>query len=492
MSTSGQTCEASGTRRGFLESTTVAKGFNVIMSATSTSARTERALVAGVGRWALGFISGLARGGPVRETADQGAPEAMRIAAVVHLGVALVVGGAATAVALLFFVLPPAVYVALFAVITAVLVTFGIRALRRLRVVTGRGYLFWAGIAWGLLVASGAYLTQLTGFVPHLWLGWTLGVLVLGVLGAGAVQTAFSGVLAALWVGAAALIGESFLPGFAILVVLLVFPMLARPSRLVGAAAAILALALAVAYALRLLPQTPAGPLAIVTVVVTCGLLRIYAARLPLDALTSAPPRGCPSYGIRAVVNTLGLVALVVLPLPPVLQALRTQLADVGSGARAGMLLPLGVLVVAVALPGKLRRGSWPAIVVWVTGSVLLTAALILPAPTPTVARAALAVLLAGFGLWWSWRGRASAERPDRTWVALGWLGLAVLLVAVGLPWFVAAVLLVAFGGYVIVLARRLWDSDRPGFAVPFGVGALPADSALQLPAPPGEPGATR
>jgi hypothetical protein len=32
-------------------------------------------------------------------------------------------------------------------------------------------------------------------------------VLVLGVLGAGAVQTAFGGVLAALWVGAAALVG---------------------------------------------------------------------------------------------------------------------------------------------------------------------------------------------------------------------------------------------------------------------------------------------
>jgi hypothetical protein len=463
------------------------------MSATSTTTgRTQRALAAGVGRWALGFISGLARGGPVRETADQGAPEAMRIAAVVHLGVALVVGGAATAVALLFFVLPPAVYVTIFAVITAVLVALGVQALRRLRVVTGRGYLFWAGTAWGLLVASGAYLTQLTGFVPHLWLGWTLGVLVLGVLGAGAVQTAFSGVLAALWVGAAALVGESLLPGIAVLIVLLAFPMLARPSRLVGAAAAVLAMALAVGCALRLLPQAPAGPLAVATVVAACGLLRIFAARLPLDALTLIPPRGCPSYGIRAVVNTLGLVALVVLPLPSVLQALRTQMADVGPGARAGVLLPVGVLVVAVALPGRLRRGSWPAIVVWATGSILLTAALILPAPAPALAMAAMAVLLAGLGLLWSWRGRAAAERPDRTWVALGWLGVAVLLLALGRPWFVVAALLVAFGGYVIVLARRLWDTDRPGSAVPFGVGALPVDSAPRLPAQPDEAGTTR
>jgi hypothetical protein len=463
------------------------------MSATSTTTgRTQRVLAAIAGRWTLGFLSGMARGGPVRETADQGAPEAMRIAAVVHLGVALVIGGAATAVALLFFVLPPAVYVALFAVITTVLVALGIRALRRLRVVTGRGYLFWAGIAWGLLVASGAYLTQLTAFVPHLWLAWTLGVLVLSVLGAGAVQTAFGGLLAALWVGAAALVGESLLPGLAILLVLLVFPMIARPSRLVGAAAAVLALALAVGYALRLLPQAPAGPLAVVTVVATCGLLRVFAARLPLDALTSVPPHGCPSYGIRAVVNTLGVVAIVALPVPSVLQALRGQVAEAGSGARAGMLLPLGVLVVAVALPGRLRRGSWPAIALWVAGAVLLTAALILPAPAPTVAVAAMAVLLAGLGLWWSWRVRASAGRPDRTWVGLGWLALAVVLLALGRPWFVVAALLAAFGGYLVLVARRLWDSDRPGLAVPFGVGAVPADSALQLPAQPDEPGVTR
>jgi hypothetical protein len=462
------------------------------MSAPSTTTgRTHRALAAVVGRWGLGFLSGLARGGPVRETADEGAPEAMRIAAVVHLGVALVIGGAATVVALLFFVLPPAVYVALFAAITTVLVALGIRAMRRLRVVTGRGYLFWAGIAWGLLVASGAYLTQLTAFVPHLWLGWTLGVLVLGVLGAGAVQTAFGGLLAALWVGAAALVGESLLPGFAILIVLLAFPVLARPSRLVGAAAAVLALALAVAYALRLLPQAPAGPLAVATVVATCGLLRIFAARLPLDALTRVPPRGCPSYGIRAVVNTLGLVAIVALPLPPVLHALRAQLADAGSGARAGMLLPVGVLVVAVALPGRLRRGSWPALALWLTGSILLTVALILPPPAPTVAVTAMAVLLAALGLVWSWRGRVPTDRPDRTWVALGWVGLAVWLLALGRPWFVVAALLVAFGGYVVVLASQLWDSGRTGSAVPFGVGATPAP-ALELPAEPDGSGVPR
>jgi hypothetical protein len=463
------------------------------MSATSTTTgRTQRALAAVAGRWTLGFLSGMARGGPVRETADEGAPEAMRIAAVVHLGVALAIAGAATVVALLFFVLPPSVYVAIFAVITTVLVALGVRALRRLRVVTGRGYLFWAGIAWGLLVASGAYLTQLTGFVPHLWLAWALGVLVLGVLGAGAVQTAFGGLLAVLWVGAAALVGESLLPGLAILLVLLAFPLFARPSRLVGAAAAVLALALAVAFALRVFPQAPAGPLAVVTAVATCGLLRVFAARLPLDALTSRPPRGCPSYGIRAVVNTLGLVAIVALPLPPVLQALRAQVAEAGSGASAGMLLPVGVLVVVVALPGRLRSGSWPAIALWVAGALLLPAALILPAPAPTVAVAAMAALLAASGLWWSWRVRSSAERPGRTWVALGWLGLAVFLLAIGRPWFVIAPLLVAFGGYVVLLARRLRDSDRPGFAVPFGVGAEPADSALQLPAPQGEPGVTR
>jgi hypothetical protein len=452
------------------------------MSATSATSRVERALWAGAGRRILGFASGLARGGPVRDTADEGAPEAIRIAAVVHLGVVLVVGGAATAVALLFFVLPPAVYVGVFAAVTAALVALGIQALRRLRVITGRGFLFWAGIAWGLLVASGAYLTQLTGFVPHLWLAWTLGMLVLGVLGAGAVQTAVSGVLAALWVGAAALVGESFLPGLVILLVLLAFPLLARPSRLVGAAAAILTLALAVAFALRLLPQVPPAPLAVVAAVAAGGLLRVLAARLPLDALTSTPPPGCPSYGIRAVVNTVAVVALVVLPLPPVLDALRADLAEAGSGARAGVWLPVGVLVVALAVPGRLRPGSWPALALWAGGAVALGAALTLPAPVPAVTVLAVAVLLAVFGWVWTWRGRVPTGRPGRTWVALGLLGLAVLLLSLGRPWFVGAALLVAFGGYVIVLATRLRDADAPGFAVPFGAGPSPPGSALRLP----------
>src|SRR5688500_4373156 len=103
--------------------------------ATAATNRVARALWAGVGRRALGLASGLVRGGPVRDTADEGAADAMRIAAVVHLGVVLVVIGAAVALALLFFVVPPAVYVAVFAVLTAALIAAGLHALGRLRVV---------------------------------------------------------------------------------------------------------------------------------------------------------------------------------------------------------------------------------------------------------------------------------------------------------------------------------------------------------------------
>jgi hypothetical protein len=431
------------------------------MSVTSSTGRTERALTAGVARRALDVVSGVARGGPVRATADEGTPEALRIAAVVHAGATLAVAGAATAVASLFFVLPPALYVAIFAAITLVLIVAGVRALRRLRVVAGRGYLFWAGIGWGLVVASGAYLTHLTGFVPHLWLGWTLGMLVLGVLGAGAVQTAVAGILAALWVGAAALVGESLLPGLVILLVLLAFPLLARPSRLVGAALAVLALALAVAYALRLQPGTAAGPLAVVTVVAVCGVLRALAARMPLDALTGQPPRGCPSYGIRAIVNAIGIAALVVLPIPPVLNALR----DAADGSTTGLLLPVGFLVVALGLVGRVRPGSWPSLLLWLAGAVALVGALVLPEPGPAIVVAALAVTLVAVAL----------TRARRMRVTLALLVLATVLLAIERPWYVGAALLIALGGYVIVLAYRMRGTgENPGDPVPFGIGNYP------------------
>src|SRR5207302_1401174 len=84
-------------------------------------------------------------------------------------------------------------------------------------------------------------------------------------------------------------------------------------------------------FALRLLPHTPAVPLACVAAVAACGLLRLVAARLPLDVLTGAPPRACPGYGIGSVVNVLGVVALLTLPLPPVLGALPAQVARGGA-----------------------------------------------------------------------------------------------------------------------------------------------------------------
>jgi hypothetical protein len=438
------------------------------MSANSAVSRAERAIVAGAARRVLGVVSGLARGGPVRETAEEGTPEAIRIAAAVHLGVALAVAGAATAVALLFFALPPMLFVTVFAAVTVALIVVGVRALRRLWLVAGRGWLFWAGIGWGLVVASGAYLTQLTGFVPHLLLAWTLGVLVLGILAAGAVQTAFAGVLAALWVGSAALVGESLLPGLVILAVLLAFPLLARPSRLVGGAAAVLSLTLAVAATLRLLPHTPALPLAVITVVATCGVLRVVAARLPLDALTGAPPRGCPRYGIGWVTNVLGVAALVCLSLPPVLDALRMQVFRAGGNARAGLLLPLGVLLVAAAIPGRQRAGTRLAIGAWVLGCAALVAALALPEPAPVMVTAAVAVATAGYALWRTWPGRTAGAR-DRAWLVL-----AAVLLVLGRPWFVAAAVLVAFGGYVVLLATRSRRADQPGSPVPFGAGVEP------------------
>src|SRR5262249_19404732 len=153
----------------------------------------------------------------------------------------------------------------------------GVRAVATGRLLAGRGWLAWAGLSWGLVVTSGAYVFRLSGLVPHLWLAWTLGVLVLGVIGAGAVQTAVAGILASVWVLLAVLVGESLVPGVAILIVLASFPILARSSHLVDASAAVLALSLAVAAAARWHGAAPAIPLVVLTALATAGVLRVIA-----------------------------------------------------------------------------------------------------------------------------------------------------------------------------------------------------------------------
>ena len=63
------------------------------MRLTSAVIRGERAVVAGTVRRALGVVSGLARGGPVRDTAVEGTQEETRIAALRHARHAIAAGG---------------------------------------------------------------------------------------------------------------------------------------------------------------------------------------------------------------------------------------------------------------------------------------------------------------------------------------------------------------------------------------------------------------
>jgi hypothetical protein len=417
------------------------------MSATSPVSRSERVVRAAVTSAVLRAASSVVRGGPVRDTAVAGTPAELRAAALLHLGVVVALAGAASTIALVFFVVPPGLFVAAFGALTAVLVGLGVRALRGGRVVAGRGWLFWAGIGWGLLVFSAAYLTGLTGFVPHLLLVWAVGVVVLGVLAAGAVQTAFAGILTCLWVGAAALVGESLLPGVVVLAVLLGFPILARPSRLVGAVAALLTLALALAFALRHLGGAPAAPLAVVTTVAGCDLLRVLAARLPVDA-TGAPPDGCPGRGIAAVTTVLGIIALIAVPLPPVLGMLRGQVAN--SAYPVAILLPIGILLVVAALPGRRRPGSTVPIAVFAAGSIALAGMLLLPQPSPVIITLAVALAAMGYGAW-----QLLAGTRDTRWHGLGWLAAGVLVAGMGRPGLVVAALLLIAGGYVALLGWR-------------------------------------
>src|SRR5262249_43826204 len=107
---------------------------------------------------------------PARDSAQATPRTSWAAAAASHAGVALCVAGAPAVRALTVFVVPAPVFLAVFTVITAVLVIRGVRAVATGRLLAGRGWLAWAGLSWGLVVTSGAYVFRLSGLVPHLWL----------------------------------------------------------------------------------------------------------------------------------------------------------------------------------------------------------------------------------------------------------------------------------------------------------------------------------
>jgi hypothetical protein len=219
----------------------------------------------------------------------------------------------------------------------------------------------------------------------------------------------------------------------------------------------------------------------------------MVAARLPVDKLTGSPPPGWPGYGIRWVTTAIGVAVLAVVPLPPVLGALREQVQASGDEGRTGLLFPLGIVLLATALLGRLNGRAWAAVAGWVGGSIALVAALILPEPVPAIATALVIAGIVWHGWSLTWRPNRSGRRWDVA-AGIGWLALAAVLAAVGRPWYVGAVVLVGLGAYIIVLAARLRGPSSPGSPVAYGAGAaaeaatetVPPEDRPPGPVPPG------
>src|SRR5262249_38660425 len=153
------------------------------------------------------------------------------------------------------------------------------------------------------------------------------------------------------WVLLAVLVGESLVPGVAILIVLASFPILARSSHLVDASAAVLALSLAVAAATRWHGAAPSIPLVVLTALATAGVLRVIAGGQWRASLSPPPPRT----GLVWVSTAVGLAAVAVLPLAPVLDRLRDDVAAAPQPTARTVLVPAGVLLVVAAPPVRRR-----------------------------------------------------------------------------------------------------------------------------------------
>jgi hypothetical protein len=442
-------------------------------------------------RGLLSVLSAAARGGPVRPTARNPGSDrsgALQATVTLHLGISLVLAGVASQVAANLFVIDARVFLVAASALTLLLIWQGTRAMRAGRVIAGRGWLFWGGIAWGLVVGSGAYVTHLTGYIPHLWLLWTVGVLVLGLLGASAVQTAFAGLLGIVWVLLAAYVGESLLPGVVQLIALGSFPVLARPSRLVGGLSAALFLALAVATALRYLPQVPALPLTVVTLLAAAAAAESFAGRLPVLRAGGIPPPGCPSYGIRTVTTRLAQVALIGLPLPIVWRQLSDSLATAGPRPWA-LFVPPGIAVVVVSLPGVRRAGSTRR-AAGLAAAALATGGALLAGPAAT---AAAAVAVACGQMAWSMRTSMAARRARYKISGLVGLLTGLVQLVLLLPPLGSSIAAVVAGGWVTAVAMSLRVDREPpkasGATRPPGRSPMPSAAPAEVAGAAGVPG---
>jgi hypothetical protein len=309
--------------------------------------------------------------------------------ALLNLAIALLLVGAVIVIATYLSVIPVLAFIALFAALTAAMVTLAHQSAKAGNLAWARTWGYWGCLFFGIAAIALAHRLGLLAFIPDLILVWLLGFVVCALWLGQRISYFVAQVLLTIWLVCTFLYGQSYLPGVAVSL------LLGWPLRTTQGAAALLlqtfnGLVLAALYFYAAI-QAQHYPLQFPPAMVfplLASLALLWAAcatqRLRRDALV-----------LGHVVTGLGLVLLVLLCVDPLWQSLRSVWIGPPSSLAMAMALLVWLLGALLLKARAVPAPGWITFLTWLAAAVFLELVRAFPDSALAAQASALAAVLA-------------------------------------------------------------------------------------------------
>jgi hypothetical protein len=372
----------------------------------------------------------------------------------INLALVIALSGAVVLIANNLEWIPALVFIGVFSALAIWLGYTGYQQHKKNYMPAARIWYFWAGIAYGLAVFSGAHLFGLTHFIPDLLLLWFIGLTLLAVWGHSTLQLGLAALLNLAWFYLVFLYDQSYLPGLVILAVTYWFLLRRRPSSWLFIVAVVTTLLLANLYFYELIhPAHYPLHFSLSHLIFTVAFLGSLSGLAALQF--EAPAWADYAYILKVLTTILGVALLIALSLPPVWDTLIPAFDGGLAGVLTGIILLVITAVPLFTHPATLEQRL--TFLTWCLGFILLVAGLFewvtgVRAFMPTAA----ALLATGIAVSWLITGlRRLSLWP--LFFGLGLLTLICLIVLMVWSWAYIASASILFGlaAVVFVIAER-------------------------------------